>query len=238
MSIRITDGDFATAQPVSDLRYSATIPKVATQYIFEQDFVQSRASFTPLAIGTAHGTFATFYLQQETPPQQTNIKDVVQWTRIYASVPATHNLPTSLAYNFIGYYDTGSAAAPGRPQLSSVAPARIQFDYYRLDGVTYITELDIPILQEQKYYAPGSNAWNTVALKIYSEGLIGYSQASSTPQINYDLTHNLASAIPTREAYEAWVTAGTEIVAVASQLDLWLGFGNIVRRQTVYVRAQ
>jgi len=235
---RIADGNFTVAQPASDLRYSAPIPMVATQYIFEQDFVISRASFTPIAIGTVHPTVSGFYLQQETPPQPTSIKDVVLWTRIYASVPATHSLPSSVSYAFIGFYYTGIESAPGRPQKASVVPARVQYDYFRLDGSTYVSVLDIPIIQEQKYYAVGWSTFDTVALGIEAPGLIGYSQAAPFPQVSYDLTHNSAAAIPTREAYELMVAAGTEIVAVESQLDLWLGFGNIVRRQTTYVRAK
>jgi hypothetical protein len=239
MAEHITDGDFSTAQPISDIRFSAPIPGVATQYIAQQDFCIERQSFSPIAIGTAHPTLTDFYLQRETELQPLGKANVMGWTRIYAKVPVTHSLPSSVSYEFIGFYETGSyeAGHEGREPRSRVVPARIQFDYFRLDGVTYTSILDIPVIEEQKYYSPGAGI-DTIIRSMFADGYIGYSQAAPVPQLNYNLTANPASAYPTREAYELWIDAETEIVAVASQLSLWNGFGNIIERQTTYIKAR
>lgn len=236
---RITDSDFTTAQVNSDIRLDTPIPGVATVYIAQQDFVQSRSSYTPIAIGTAHPTLSNFYLQKETELQPVGPADIMRWTRIYAKVPAQHSLPTSVAYPFIGkegaFTNVSSLSSTilGRPRRTKTVAGKIVFDYFLLDGITYTTVFDIPIIDEQKYFLAGG-VTDTIALGMTTD-FIGYSQSSATPQLIYDLTHNAASAFPTREAYESLVAARTPIVAVASQPDLWLGYGNIVRRQTTYI---
>ena len=244
MSQFLTDGDFTTAKVVSDIRYDTPIPGVATAYIAEQDFCQFGVNYTPLAIGTAHPTLANFYLQKETALQPTSVKSIFQWTRIYAAVPATHYLPTSLAYTFVGYYGftspatigTGAPQIVGRNPRAIIVPGTIQFDYFRLDGVTYTTPFDVPVINVQKYYAAGGTA-DTVALNL-TDVAIAYSQAAATPQYEYDLTHETAAAYPTREAYEIMIANKTPIAAVGSQAKLWLDYGNIVQRQTTFVLPQ
>jgi len=259
MATRVTDGDFTTAQPISAVRYSAPIPGVNVDYVAEQDFCQLQANFSPIAVGTIHPTLANFYLMQETPLHPTEVADIMKWTRIYAKVPATHNLPASVVYTFIGYVGNtmtitgpgGPAGTFGRPRFTKTVAARQQFDYFRLDGTTYSSIEDIPVIQEQRYYAP-TNAG--VFLQIHSDWIgyttdILYPTPGSATGIS-GVTNAAYSAYPTRSVYESWiannnallasppvtVSSLNEIVATASELDLWMG--NIVRRKTVWILPQ
>jgi hypothetical protein len=118
--------------------------------------------------------------------------------------------------------------------------------------------VNIPVIQEQKYFQSGVGS-----VFGYAESdFIGYGPADSTPQVNYPVPNSTSNqppydAYPTRGVYESWVrrtatvktftpaatggAAGTltdtglfEIVAQGSQVDRW--YGNIVQRQTVYIR--
>lgn len=245
MASQITDGDFTVASAISDYRYSTPIPNVGIVYMVEQDFAVATGSFSPIAVGTVHPFLSNYYLQKETALQPTSIANVMRWTRVYCKVPASHVLPTTVSYTFTGYAGNTSSftiAGVGTPIMGRfpktlVVPAEITFDYFLLDGITYTTPLDVPVISEQKYYLAGGSV-NTVAADIYSDGYLGYSQATATPQFEYDLTDNPASAYPTREYYEYMIANKIKIVAVASQADLWNGYGNIVRRQTTRIYPQ
>lgn len=216
----ITDGDFTTASAVSAITYESPIAGVSTPYIARQDFVILATSFSPLAIGTAHPTLADYYLQEETAPQATSVEQVVRWTRVYAKVPETHSEPGTIAYNFIGFwgiFGINVTTVDGRQRFTKTVPARVQYDYYRLDGVTYVDVTDIPIVEAQRY------TYGDPSLYLDVDYL------SDSPPFTDATT-------PTRTEYEGWVLAKTPIVAATSELDLWMG--NIVRRKTIYILPQ
>lgn len=120
---------------------------------------------------------------------------------------------------------------------------------------------NVPAIKAQQYFDPSINAvkLNVVAVEI------SYGPDAATPQIAYpapDGSENRPpyAAYPTREVYESWVDGangiltGTtvksydpvtnvltdtglfEIVAIASQCSRWMG--NIVERQTTYIKPQ
>jgi hypothetical protein len=123
---------------------------------------------------------------------------------------------------------------------------------------------NVPYLPEHRYYyAVVNGVWGGADFDA-----IGYGPDADTPQVAYPAPPGTIvsgyylppyEAYPTREVYESWIkktatakvytpnvspgVAGTltdtglyEIVAVASQNSRWMG--NIIERQTVYVRPQ
>lgn len=99
MSALVNDGNWAVAKEVSNRRKSPPFPEVNAFYILEQDFMQFRADFTPLALGTAHASEATYQLVSESPLQEVG-SGLVRWTRRYAQLPANRILYEGFAYTF------------------------------------------------------------------------------------------------------------------------------------------
>ncbi len=234
MTIAYTSGDHSIATAVSLPEFTAPFEGVNIDYVLTQDFQQLKASYVSTALNTAHPTEADFILVSEGPR-----KDISgnrwQWTRTYAKVPATYSQPQSTTYNFIGFYGTfgvGVTTATGRSRENLTVSARVQYDYF-LTGIggTYATPYLIPIIQETRYYAAFTGATVNNTFTDY----IGYSQSAAVPQLAYPVPPAL-TAYPSREVYEGWITAGTEIVAQASQVRRWMG--NIIERETIYTKAR
>lgn len=80
------DGSQATARAVSAFVKEPAFEGVNELLIGRQDFVQARASYTPLALGTPHPDDADFLLAKEDNFQDLG-EDIRQWTRTYAKVP-------------------------------------------------------------------------------------------------------------------------------------------------------
>lgn len=117
MNTKIHDGNFATASPSSPARFSRPFQNDAGAYILEQDFIVDAASYTPLALSTAHGTHSDYRLVAELPPQHIG-NALLQFTRRYAKVPSARS-------EFESYSATFPAIAPAkfRINLSTVAAA-------------------------------------------------------------------------------------------------------------------
>lgn len=116
--------------------------------------------------------------------------------------------------------------------------------------------VNVPILNPKLYFGSGIG---DVKFGIESD-FIAYGPSAAVPQINYptpnpaDTNYPPYAAYPTREVYESWrdqtATVTTwnpatntmtdtglyEIVAQGSQCLRWLG--NIIERQTLYIRPQ
>jgi hypothetical protein len=218
------DNDWSVPYPVSGAVFSRPIPGVNVDYVLKQIFSCRKDVFENLALNTPYDEsfvgadafveWADFVLVEEGPESDTG-DGTVEWERTYARVPAMHQEPSVMAYSFIGFYGTfgiNIVAITGRDRFSRVVPAKIQYDYYLLDDETTLD--DVPIEQEQKYY-------------VGTESNLTDYLADSPP---FTVASN-----PTRTDYEAMIAAGEDIVARASQTTRWMG--NIVRRETIYVKA-
>lgn len=256
-------GDFTAAQKVGKAEFSPPFSGVNTDYLLTQDFMISLASFTPLALNTAHPDYASYFLVQEGP-----LKDVgggmVRWTRTYAYTPSPRDDYTSISYNFIGFYGflttasfvPGPTAIIGRQRQTLNVTCRVHYDYFLyVDSSTIkdstganiftgtpgtATPESIPIILEQRYYFPRGTISSTLGgfVPTYAPGSIN-DVLTGTPTDNiWDAASwsGLVPTIPSRTAYDGWVLAGTELVAEASVVSRW--YGNIYQRCTKYVVAR
>lgn len=232
------DGVWTMPVAITQPLYSCPFDGVNVQYLLKQDFVVLASSFAPLALNTAHPDDATFILADEGPREDFG-NGAVKWTRTYAKIPDQRLEPSSFAYDFIGYLgqlisagllatvslpDFVVANYVGRSRQNWSVPAKLQFDYFLLDGVTLVNPSDIPLIQRTLYFGADGQTitdflWNNPP----------YTVASS----------------PSRSAYEGYIASdkpisdgGTDtfsLVAEASRLQRW--HGNIFERATLYIKA-
>lgn len=136
-----TDGQYAIATPVSLPQFSAPIPGVKEKYLLEQrwqQFLNNYNSAGPIALGTAHPDYPNHKLVEEGPLEDIG-GGVVQWTRKYCKVPATHNEWQTFAHQFVGMTIAfGTGAYQTRDPQNWVVTSRIQHDYFLVPstGVT------------------------------------------------------------------------------------------------------
>jgi hypothetical protein len=199
--------------------------------MLEQDFIQLRSSYSEAALNTTHYAAigsaspvdggatgdSNAYLIAISPHEDMG-QGVVKWTETFCKKPADRNEYESYAYNFIGYYGVwgiGITAVTGRPRFTQSVTSRLAHKYYipGIDG-GIATPADIPIIAAQAY--------------IYGATTNNVDFLADSPPFT-------AATSPTRTAYEALVTAGTEIVAEASIIRRWQG--GIYERVTRYVKA-
>lgn len=219
MANLVYDGDYSTAQAVTNPELSAPIAGVNANYLLRQDFMQSLSSFVALALNTPHPTYSTYYLVDES--EKVDIGGgLVRWTRTYAQVPASYSEPGgNYAYSFIGFYGQfgiNVTQITGRERQTEVVPVRINRDFFLVGpGQIYTDPNDIPTMPEQQYYS-----------------------GSPTLKVNYigDSPPLQIATTPSRTAYDALVAAGSEIVVEASTIFRWMG--NIYVRETRYVTAK
>lgn len=210
--------EFTTAQPVSDIRPIMPFSQfgVNSVYVYEQDFVQLRANFTPLAIDTAHPTIPNCYLALETNPQAVGRNDIVRWTRRYASVP------TSFSHSGGTYPYTFPVILTGVNASSRLAPfsfsvaSRVQVDFFHQSDPSTVA-----VIEPQRYVistSPQSDATSPFGQPVVSNAIA------------------FVPTIPDQPTYSGWVTAGVEIVPEASKLtSYWMGY--IHMRETIYIKA-
>lgn len=224
MAAFFTDGTWTTKEPTGKARISYPFAGDFATYIIEQDFIQLRANYSAAALNTLHSTVVTggnssAYLIEIGPHEDLG-QGVISWTEVYSTKPADRNEYESYAYNFIGYYGvwgTNITAVTGRPRFTQSVTSRLAHKYY-IPGVGadagIATAADIPILAAQTY--------------IYG---------ATTNNVDYlaDSPPFTAATNPTRTAYEALVSGGTEIVAEQSIVRRWRGA--IYERVTRYVKA-
>jgi hypothetical protein len=245
-----TDMD-ATAVAISKSRFSQPFAGDNGEYILEQDFQQFLDSFAKLPLNSRHDVYTNYFLVSEGPLADVG-GGMVKWTRRYAAVPSTRNDYASLSYNFIGYYGKTadiaiavSLTVPlGRQRFTQSVKARLQNDYFLVDITGTIpgsvaSVSAITITPALKYYVPPGSIVSSAFIPAYSPG--------SAQEMNFGTNTDFLWAItganpypgaiiptrPDRSVYEGWITAGTEIVAEASQVARWEG--NIYQRVTKYV---
>lgn len=102
-----TDGDYSVASATSAFIQQPGFEGDNTPYLGTQTFVQAKASFAPLALGTAHPDDATFKLTREDSFTDLGAA-VIQWVRHYAKVPAQRIEMRALAWTLPGLGMGGS----------------------------------------------------------------------------------------------------------------------------------
>lgn len=219
-----TDGTFTTATLHGPYRRSLPIVGDTTAQIIEQDFQIAYGSFSALALDTAHATVTSAYLVSETPPSEVG-GGILQWTRVYATVPATRSDYESFSYRFPGYLGTLNPPynqyygddPEGRDPLVLTVSSRIEYKYALCaTGQTYTTPTAF-------YNALG------VSAQVYSIN------TNDEARVDYLFDGSPSASDPTLTAYQALVTAKTEIVAEDSVMSRYMG--NIYQIATRYVVA-
>lgn len=230
LSLVYTDGTFSTAAEVSLPVFSRPIPELDEEVILTSEWQWTGTSRTLTALGTAHPTFSTYYLADESAPTDLG-GDEIRWTRTYVKKPSTHSVPGgTIAYSFIGFFGVwgiGITTSTGRERFTAVVKVRVNREYYRIapSGGDYTAATAIPIISAQRYfYGDGSAYIDTDYL------------SDSPPYVD--------ASTPSRTAYLAVVAGGSglgtgagtgEIVAEASRIYQFRG--PIWCRETPYILA-
>lgn len=220
-----TSGDWTVRFPVSAPILSAPIPGVNVDYVLKQKFSILANHFEKAELNTPYSEYYpdgadfaeydAFILCVESEPVDMG-GGCLEWEATFARVPATHEEPSEIDYDFIGFYGAFGVNAitiDGRPREVRYVPARIQYDYFLLEPGQSLDE--IPIEQAQEYYV------NTPSLKT---------------NFLADAPPFTVASTPSRTEYQAMIDAEQEIVAVPSRRHRWMG--NIIQRETIYIKAQ
>lgn len=203
------DGTFTTAAVQGGPHRTFPFERDTTAFIEEQRYIQLKANFERLALNTAHPTIPTAYLVQETDLQNVGA-GLVEWTRRYATVPATRIEYQADPYVFPAVFDAiGSDSWRIAPLAMSVTH-RVEYSYYLVGSATYPTVDDIPLVLK---FAP-----------LFSVSI----------PVEVDFVN--PSTVPTASAYLDLVDDAEELAVEDSDLHIWLG--NIYERVTRYVKAR
>jgi hypothetical protein len=143
-----SDGDFTVAKPTGLPVFSSPIPLNTAPYVLNQDFIQYLNNYLldhtqgVHALGTPHVDYPTYYLVKEGELRD-QMGGVVRWTRTYAQIPASYNLPETFPYSFIGtliQVGVGGGATVNitRTRQLWTVDSRVQYDYFLVPstGVT------------------------------------------------------------------------------------------------------
>jgi len=108
MSNVYEDSDWSVAAATGGKRWLRPFPETNANFIFEQDYLQSLASFltAAVALGTFHPTDPGFYLIEESTPTDLG-GGMVRFTRTYSQIPAARKMYESFAFTFPGM-ETGT----------------------------------------------------------------------------------------------------------------------------------
>jgi hypothetical protein len=246
----LIDGDFDSAQPFGPPRFIQPFERPNTSYVLEQEFVQLSSRFSSLALNTPHNDYPSYLLVKESPTTPVGVGECIRWTRTYAQTPSTRSEPSTLAYQFIGFFgirgvvlSTGTAGTIGRLRFTKSVTATVKYDYF-LTGVgqAYLDATTIPVIAAQKYYT----RIGTVTVSGGTASFTGSYTAGSPDDVHQGIPTDyiadvgtdlvISPTVPTRATYQTWIKNGTQIVAEDSSISPWMG--NIYVRQTKYVTAQ
>jgi len=153
---------------------------------FRQQYQQDIASWTPLALNTAHPTGTTYLLVRESEIQ--NVGGGQQrWYRYYACTPPQRVEYTSYAAQFPGIYAK-------RDPLAATTQAKITYDYFLIGSmptlsqesrVTITGSVDQPLLAGAVYlnnFTSGTNPSATAYLASITADAATSSSFSLTPE--------------------------------------------------------
>ncbi len=140
-NIKYRSGDFTVATAVGGIRHeSPLLPFLNEVIIFHQDFVQLEANFVALDYNTPHPTInPTAYLINESPREDFG-GNCVRWTRTYARVPSTYDMPGgSTQFEF-------PAFQPGRQTIVLTADITVHREFFLCGNHGVFPEWqDIPV---------------------------------------------------------------------------------------------
>jgi hypothetical protein len=234
MSAFKTDGALTTAQEQGGARKSFPFEGDVASFIVEQDYLVLLASYSPVAISTAHGTFTNAFLVRESALENIGA-GVVKFTRTYAQIPATRNEYGTFAFQYPGLYGTltppyafqyWTVADDGRDPYLDVGSSRMKHEYFLCAaGQTYATPDLIPILPKLAFNIIGNeSSRNAYLLK---EGVF-WSDTNPTVEAWLDL---VAGGSGIGEGAE-----DGEFIAEDSTIERWMG--DIYVRVTRYLKAK
>lgn len=241
MSLLWQDGDFTTATANGGKEKSFPFEGDPDTFITSQSFVQFFANFARLPLNSPDPDDANAYLVAESDLVDLG-GGVAMWSRIYSRIPSPRNEYESFSYVFPGWAATLSAALttpwalpsgtftavddPGRRPMTESVTSRLYHEFFLVgQNGQYNAASDIPRVAAQTYqYGSGfgDNAGGDLPDRLLWPATLANGFTNGTS--------------PTKEAYKALVTAGTEIVAEDSKLKRWRG--NIYERVTRYIVAK
>lgn len=118
MSAIYLDGPSSTARVNGPKRYLLPIENVrANLDVFQQDYVQLKADFDSVPLGTPNPDEPGYYLTSETAPMDLG-GGVLQWTRTYAKIPSIRDVYESYGWLVPGI---GSEAVYSDVSISSAS---------------------------------------------------------------------------------------------------------------------
>lgn len=106
------DSDWSEAQPTGAKRWLRPFPELNTNFIYEQDYTQRLSDFLDdeVSIGSAHPDDPTFFMVEESTPQNLG-GGMVRFTRTYSQIPPARKEYESFAFTFPGM-ETGTLYTP------------------------------------------------------------------------------------------------------------------------------
>jgi len=212
MSAFMTDGTFTSAAIHGAARFSCPIEGDSATTQFEQDYMVTFANYSPLAIGTAHGTLTTHYLLRESPLEDMG-GGIAKFTRTYCKVPANRSEYETFAYNFIGFWippSVGGIGSQGRDRFTQTVISRIDYTYA-------LTTPPAMILAQQ--YTIASDATLKLDFLFYAANI-------NDSNLSVEAYQTLISSTHTNIATQG-------IVAEDSRISRWQG--TIYERATRYI---
>lgn len=112
MSLTFNDSSngLTEALAIGPRRYLAPFPDVTRRFIFEEDYIVLRASYSSPTLDAPHSGVSGYYLVDETGPQPFGNSEVLKFTRTYSEVP-----PSRIIYESFDWYlpGVGSENPPG-----------------------------------------------------------------------------------------------------------------------------
>jgi hypothetical protein len=195
-NVKYRSGDFTIAKAVGGIRHeSPLLPFLNEVLIFHQDFMQKEANFEALDYNTINADIGgnTAYLINESPREDA-MGNCVRWTRSWARIPTTYDMPGGIyQFEFPGF-------DPGREPIVIGVKLTIHREFFLCGNNSpsgFAEWQDIPINQGLKIYEDGDPTEKTNILS-----------STSTPSL---------------AAYKALVTGGDTIQIEDSKITPWAG---------------
>lgn len=101
-------------------------PQNPLAIVYRARFMQLRAYYTRPAVNTPHPNLPQVYFADDTDFQD-RLNGMIEWTRIYLTLPPTWSDYESYPYAYPGYYATSNV--PGRPPMVRTTTARLLQEY-------------------------------------------------------------------------------------------------------------
>lgn len=173
-NIKYRSGDFTVAKQIGAMRHASPLLPFSNEVIlFEQDVVQRAEYFVALDYNTLSLDIAgaPAYLINESP-RQDYTGNCLRWTRTWARVPSTYDMPGGIyQYQFPGF-DTG------RPPIVLPVALTIHREFFLCgNNGAFAQWQDIPINQGLKPYEDGDITQKTDTLSDTSTPTLAAYQA-------------------------------------------------------------